>query len=261
MGVETQCTYRKVMMMMTKKLWLFAVVLFAAAGAAFAQNAGDFTTEPDGAGMVITGYTGTGGDVAVPAVIGGSPVTAIDSDAFAECTSLSSVTIPASVTSIGTEAFFGCTSLSSVTIPASVTFIGEGAFAGCLSLRAIGAAAENRNYKDIDGVLFTKDGTTILAYPAGKGQSAYAIPAGVTVIGAGAFFGCTSLNSVTIPATVTVIGEWAFAECENLSSVTIPASVREIGEGAFYGCNSLPSETVTKIRGQFGESPFLEPQW
>ena len=64
-------------------------------------------------------------------------VTTIESGAFSDCTSLTSITIPNSVTSIKRYAFSGCTNLKSVSIPSSVTSIGENAFSGCSSLSKI----------------------------------------------------------------------------------------------------------------------------
>jgi hypothetical protein len=71
----------------------------------------------------------------------------------------------------------------------------------------------NPNYQSIDGVLFSKDGKTLIAYPAGKSGSAYVIPSSVTSIGYEAFKGCTSLTSVTIPSSVTNVSYGAFYGC------------------------------------------------
>jgi hypothetical protein len=71
----------------------------------------DFATRPDGGRVVIAKYRGKGGDVMIPAIIGGKPVGGIGAEAFSGCANLSSVTIPAGVTAIGEWAFCGCSSL------------------------------------------------------------------------------------------------------------------------------------------------------
>jgi len=176
-------------------------------------------------------------------------VTSIGDFAFYGCTSLTSVNIPDSVTSIGDFAFYGCTSLTSVNIPDSVTTIGGWAFSDCTSLTSINVSEQNPNYTSIDGILYDKEGTTLICCPAGK--TSVTIPDSVTTIEWGAFYGCTSLTSVTIPDSVTTIEWHAFDGCTSLTSVTIPDSVTTIGNDAFSGCTSLTSVTipdsVTKI--------------
>ena len=177
-------------------------------------------------------------------------VTSIGRQAFYECSSLASIIIPEGVTSIGYGAFFGCNSLTSITIPDSVTYI-ENAFFGCDSLTSIEVSENNKNYKSIEGNLYSKDGKQIIQYAIGKKENSFTIPDGVTTIREDAFYGCYSLTSITIPDSVTSIGYRAFEFCSSLTSITIPDSVTTIREDAFSGCDSLTiyCETVYKPSG------------
>jgi hypothetical protein len=105
-----------------KKICALIVCMTVCGAALFAQTAAsDFDTKAEGNGVVIAGYKGKGGDVAIPIAIGGKAVIGIGEAAFLDCSSLATVTIPAGVTTIGNGAFFGCSGLTSVTIPDSVT--------------------------------------------------------------------------------------------------------------------------------------------
>ena len=153
--------------------------------------------------------------------------------AFENCTALTTVTLPDSVEAIiGT--FAGCTALTNIKIPRKVFFI-EGAFAGCTSLTDIAVAEENPYYCAMSGIVYSKDQKMIVAYPAGRPDTAFAIPEGTTGIGNGAFYGCTNLTQVTIPEGVTSIGDRAFYTCTGLTEITIPEGVTSIGDCAFAG--------------------------
>ncbi len=154
--------------------------------------------------------------------------------------------IPDGVTSIETSAFNDCNALTLVTIPSSVTNIKENIFFKCESLTSIDVDKNNSYYKSVNGVLFKKknDKTILIKYPAGKTDAIYTMPDNVTSIGSQAFYGCSSLTSVTISDSVTSIDLDAFSYCTSLKSITIPDGVTSIGAWAFCGCMSLTSITI-----------------
>ena len=170
-------------------------------------------------------------------------VTTIDWYAFYSCESLTSVVIGDSVTTIGGSAFYGCYSLTEFVIPDSVTTIGECAFNYCGNLTEIIVDENNDSYKDMDGNLYTKDGTLLLQYAIGKTATSFTIPDSVTSIGNGVFSGCRSLKEIVIPNRVTTIGSSAFMGCKNLTEIVIPKSVTTIGMDAFSSCDRLTSVT------------------
>ena len=202
------------------------------------------------------------GNLVIPAEVENEGVTylvaEIASWAFNSCEGLTSVTIPNSITKIGNNAFGYCTNLTSITIPQSVTTINGAVFEACRKLTAINVAKENSNYCSVDCVLFNKDMTTLLCYPAGKPGATYTIPAGVTRIGYEAFLYCDSLNSIVIPNSVTNIDEWAFSRCTNLTSVTLNNGITSIGKNAFMCCSNLTSIIIPESVTEIGARAFIE---
>ncbi|MDO4544233.1 MAG: leucine-rich repeat protein [Clostridia bacterium] len=260
-------------------LTLLLVATLLPAGLASAETDGDYEYTVTDGKATITGYTGAGGDITIPSTLGGYPVVSIGDWAFAWCNSLTSVTLPESlvsidesafelcealttvnipngVESIGDMAFYACNALTSISIPMSIESIGKSVFARCGALTAIDVDGNNPNYRDADGVLFDKEGTTIICYPAGKSGTSYAIPVGVTHIDDSAFFYCASFTSITIPNTVTDIGDYAFGLCGKLTSVEIPDGVLSIGEGAFANCGSLAKIEIPNSVKTIGRRAF-----
>ena len=181
-------------------------------------------------------------------------VTSINSGAFQSCTGLTSVNIPESAKSIDMGAFDKCTSLASVYIPKFCS-VSAGAFSRCTSLISIEVDPENAYLTTFDGVLFNKDYTTLIEFPAGK-KGDYKIPETVTKIYNDAFYGCDGLTSISIPESVVSIGEHAFHECTDLSSVIIPNSVASIGQWAFYNCKNLTSVSIPESVESIGPQAF-----
>ena len=184
----------------------------------------------------------------IKSVIIPDSVKTIEQTAFLYCFALSSVTMGNGITDICDQAFSGCISLESIKITKNVTNIADGVFLGCFNLKKIIVDDENDCFVAANDVLFDKDKTTLILYPAGKTNEFYIIPSGVKHIGLAAFVGCGSLEKITIPDSVTNISEGAFLLCNNLKSVEIPGSVTEIGKMAFGYCVSDTAE-IKKIDG------------
>ncbi|MBO5773056.1 MAG: leucine-rich repeat domain-containing protein, partial [Clostridia bacterium] len=146
-------------------------------------------------------------------------ITSIDDSAFRSCSNLININIPSGIATIGNYAFDDCTRLTSLTIPNSVTTIGDYTFYGCTSLTSI------------------------------------TIPSSVTSIGDYTFYECTSLTSITFPEGITSIGDGAFSHCTGLTSITFPKSLISIGYSAFYGCRSLEEVVLHNVE-ELGFSAF-----
>ena len=198
--------------------------------------------------------------------------------AFSLCTNLASIVIPDSVKIIGESAFYDCHGLTSIEIPKSVTEIGEDSFSYCKALTSIAVHPENSAYTSENGVLFNRDKTGLIRYPAGRRGDCltgiypagrigngltdigdcYTVPNTVVKISKGAFSGCENLISVTIPNSVVTIEERAFESCISLTSLKLPDSVKEINDFAFYNCTGLTSMIIPDSVNKIDDFAFMD---
>ena len=223
----------------------------------------DLTWTTNNGEITITGYTGTGGTVTIPATINGMPVTQIGPSAFNEYYQahvLTGIVIPDSVTNISDTAFNACSSLTQVTIGQGLVSLGYHVFYSCSGLLAFVVNPLNPAFSSLDGVLFNHDQTTLIQYPAGLAGS-YAIPGTVTNIGAQAFANCNGLTGVSIPDSVASIEPQAFYSCANLAWATIPDSVTNALNQTFVWCyaltNAVVGNGVTSLDGTFSQCSGL----
>ena len=180
-------------------------------------------------------------------------VTSLGLSAFRGCTNIATATMPTVAINyipqnslqkvvltsgewIGADAFRNCSSLTSVSIPDSVTGIGDNAFSGC----------DNLKYNGYDNAYYLGNEINpyvVLAKAKDNAITSCIINERTKCIVSPAFSYCSALTSITIPDSVTSIGADAFSSCAGLTEITIPDSVISIGSRAFFNCR-LTSITI-----------------
>ncbi len=159
-------------------------------------------------------------------------VTEIGDYAFADCRALSHVTLPSTLQKLGIYSFREC-GLTEVTIPANVSSIGEQALTRNQKMTWIYVDENNQFFTSQDGVLFSKDMTKLVTYPAGR-SGEYVVPDGVQIVGESAFDLSKGLTQVEFSSSVTEIGSYCFLNCNALSRVVFRGDAPTIRNGAFY---------------------------
>jgi len=248
---------------MKKILFPLMALLIHLSAAAQEFTVGDLTYEVTGNGEVcVTACSGSAsGSMEIPATVKNNGT-------------------EYSVTGIGEDAFWNYGTLTAVTIPVSVTHIAPGAFSNGRALTTIDVEAANGAYGSVDGVLFNKEKTEIVAFPVARtgsydlpatvtgigeaafsnsrGLTAVTMPAALTSIGASAFAGCSGLTAVTLPAALTRIGNYAFNGCSGLTAVALPAALTHLGDYAFYGCSGLTKMMIPAAVTHIGDAAFRD---
>lgn len=191
---------------------------------------------------------------------------------YTDTTTVKELTIPDEyngkpVTSIAQLSISSADTLEIINIGKNITDIDDWGITGCLHLKTFNVSEENENYCSVDGVLFTKDMKTLVAYPnankavySGSGaleqKAKYQVPDGVEVISKCAFYKCYGLEEVTLPDTIKAIDERAFHKCENMKKINFPEGLKTIGFDAFIGCLGLEEVTLPSTIEEIGDFAF-----
>lgn len=217
-------------------------------------------TALDSGGLVFQDFDGTGESwevtgcvatcpdpVVIPSVVDGKPVVGIGSSAFWYASTLAGVQIPASVTTIGIYAFGGSKATEFSVDPLS------------------------QDFKSVSGMLLTKDGTELVAYPGGANATSVTVPAGVREIRRGALG--SGPTSLALPASLEVVADDTLNFLASLESITV-----ETGNTTFSGIDgvlfnqstlvlypplkpgaaySIPESTTAIAAKAFGDTQFL----
>lgn len=238
-------------------------------------------------------------------------LTTIGNQAFSGCR-LVTVTIPSATTYIHPSAFAECSLLTaiyvsdknpaytdrdgvlyrkdmttlwrcpggykgSLTLPDTVQTIHPEAFRDCWALTAIETGEKHPHFSSKDGVLFSKDQTTLYRYPMDR-EGTYRIPDSVTHVVPNAFYRCGGTNvilperlesigeyafhtcwlqdALVLPETVSFIGEYAFYRCMDLTSISLPNGITTVAPYAFQGCHSVKSLQIPASVKELGICAF-----
>lgn len=125
------------------------------------------------------------------------------------------------IKNIGNYTFYKCNNVQSVTIPKTVSSLGIKAFYLNNALQNINVSPDNQNYCDVNGVLYSKDKSTLIVYPAGKSEISY-----------------------DIVDKATDISDYAFSFCQNLKILNFSDSLKNMGASSIYDCEALKQVNV-----------------
>lgn len=165
--------------------------------------------------IVIYQYDGYDEIINVPSTINNMTVVGLEKVVFYSGASRSGIvikkiTLPSTITSIGSAVFKYLRNITTMTIPKNVEKIEPYPFLGCSSLTTIIVNSLNKYYCAVNGILYNKDKTEIIAYPAGKKEKTY--------------------NGIS---TLKRVYNHTFYEVKNIEKIVLPKSINYIGEGAF----------------------------
>ncbi len=186
-------------------------------------------------------------------------LTTISEGAFKGCSTLRTATLPipempegveatiqlVNLTAIEKDAFCDCSALESINFTNIPSVIGEGAFARCSSLTEIELGALTTIYP--------------LTFTGCSNLTTINIPEHIESIGEGAFGGCGKLSiDLVLPEGLTTIGNEAFAGCEKIKTLSLPNTLTTIGGSAFNGLSSIPSLYIPSSVTSIGEMAFVK---
>ena len=174
-------------------------------------------------------------------------VKAISNSTFQDCTSLTEVHLSNILKEIPASTFSGCKKLTTINFPSTLTTIGNSAFSGCESLPE---AILPSGVEKIESNAFKNC----------KAMKKAAVPDTVSSIGSSAFYGCEALTDITLGSKLKKIESQTFYGCIVLPSIMIPYNVTAIGDSAFVNCTKLTQITVPRNTTSIASNAFSYPK-
>lgn len=170
---------------------------------------------------------------------------------FNSCPNLTGVVLPEGLEEVESFAFCGCEAITSIRLPKSLKKLDGSCFGGC-NIEAYEIDNDNPYFSAVDGVIYSKDLTTLVAFPSADPNKHFTVPTTTRIIGDSAFMD-SQINSIELPESLTTIEGWAF-QGSRIQSIVMPDSIIEIGELVFRFCGELEhvrlSHGLTEIPAQ-----------
>lgn len=167
----------------------------------------------------------------------------IGSCAFWGCSNITDISLADTIETIGAGAFYNCVSLTEITLPESFSGSIDQLFAGCENLENIWISTNNENFSSVDGILYSKDLSTLVLFPCGREYDTKLILDSVTIFGEYSFAGNTKIKKFVFPETVEKAGT-GMAMNSQIETIVFSENIQIIDEGVTYGCENLVSATI-----------------
>lgn len=180
--------------------------------------------------------------------------------AYKDLSSVTMLTVPdqidgITVTEIAKHGLSNSNYLSEIILGKNISRIDSWAIRNNTVLERITVSDDNPYFKSVDGVLFSKDGKILLAFPNLNAER-YAVPEGVETIADTAFYKCDNLKEVTLASTVKTLGNLSFLKAVSLEKINLNEGIMAIGDNAFLGCEKLSSLVIPDTIESIGEYAF-----
>lgn len=168
---------------------------------------------------------------------------------------IDAIELPEGLRTIDKQAFDNCKNLTTITIPKTVDKIEIGAFNFTENMQKFAVSDDNQHFSTVDGILTSKDKTTLQVFPSGKANNKYTSLPYFKKIAAYSFYNSKKISNVTIPRTVTTIEDRAFALCTELSSISFMGTdqVPELKETILFSSKN-PKEVMIYVRKAWYEN-------
>ncbi len=236
---------------------------------AIAEESQPFAYQIIGDGtLVITGYTGSGGDVVIPETIDGYTVSGIGNCAFSD-SNITSIFIPKTVISISTQPFVYQEKLEKITVDAQNPNFFSDAY-GVVYTRNDNGQSQYKELvvaPSLSGTYTVPDGVGYIrshAFEYYNNLEKLILGKDVYSIGTHAFEGCRELKELVFTGSMddSIHSNWiqssAFSGCSKLETLVLPDGLKTIDSGAFYGCKSLKTINIPASVTSIGSGAFTD---